>query len=93
MEADGDTFVAMVWDQCSTWKDRSKTGVAGNYGKEIHEKGRTHVCRHETSIESMRYNDPSDNDPASQSLEEVELAPRLLLAFLCWLALRDEGLL
>lgn len=92
MEADGDTFATMIWDTCSTWKKRNITNIVGNYGKESHEVNRTHGCKFDVCIESKRVA-AADDDLVGRGLDQIDMAPRLGLAFLCWLALRDEGLL
>lgn len=94
MEADGDTFVTMIWDTCSTWKERTTTGVVGDYGKESHEVNRTHACKFDVCIESERDAAVATvDDLEKRGIDKIDMAPRLGLAFLCWLALRDEGLL
>ncbi|KAH9946716.1 hypothetical protein B0H21DRAFT_742070 [Amylocystis lapponica] len=80
MMSDSRDFAGVIWDRCDGWNSGQRSPLCASYGNRAYERERPHGCKVLLSN-------------AGLFDRNAQMAPRELLAFFCWMALRDKRLL
>ncbi|KAH9927553.1 hypothetical protein B0H21DRAFT_763240 [Amylocystis lapponica] len=80
MMSDSRDFAGVIWDRCHGWQSGLRSSLCASYGSQAHERERPHGCKVLLSNAGLLD-------------RNAQMAPRELLAFFCWMALRDKRLL